>query len=126
MARMRDPAEIYRESLASQSLPTETAPPTVTRVDVRPYPDLGRLWVRIQVSAFTRFPDLDVTVYDPDGLIACSMYMVEVRESYQSVTLHLRQPPRAGADYIIGVALLRDGAILDAKQLSFDLTFREL
>ena len=125
MPEMRAPEEIYRESLASAPPPVETHAPTVTRMEVRPYPDLTRLWVRIQVSAFARFPDLDLTVYDPDGQIACTMYMVEIRETYQSVTLHLRQPPRTGASYVLEAALIRDETLLDTQQLPFDLVFRD-
>lgn len=125
MTEMRDPEEIYRESLASVRAPLEAHPPVIARMEVLPYPDLQRLWVRIGVSTFSRFPDLDLTVYDPDGQIACTMYMVEIREPYQSLTLHLRLPSRAGEGYVLDVALIRDETLLDTQQLPFDLVFRD-
>jgi len=125
MTEMRDPEEIYRESLASVPASVETRPPVITRMEVLPYPDLTRLWVRIEVSAFARFPDLELTVYGPDGQVACTMYMVEIRRTYQSLTLHPRHPSRPGARYVLEVALIRDETLLDTQQLPFDLVFRE-
>jgi hypothetical protein len=125
MTEMQDPMEIYRASLEALPVVEEKAPPTIERVEVWPYPDLQRLWVRVQVGAFARFPDLTFGVADPDGRTVCTMYMVEIREPYQSVTLHLRQPPRPGARYVLEMQLLRDDAVLDQRSLPFELTFRE-
>ena len=54
------------------------------------------------------------------------MVVVEARESYQSLTLHLRQPPRAGEQYRLEIELSRNGEMLDTRQIDFELTFREL
>jgi hypothetical protein len=53
------------------------------------------------------------------------MFLVEIRESYQSVTLHLRHAPQPGASYRLEIEMMRDDAILDARQVPFDLVFRE-
>jgi len=79
----------------------------------------------VQVSTFATFPSLALTVAGPDGTVACSMFMVEIRDAYQSVTLHLRREPAPGAFYRLEIELLRDDAILDTRAVDFELVFRE-
>jgi hypothetical protein len=125
MAKLKDPIEIYRDSLAGAPVRVEAQAPVIERAEVWPYPDLKRLWVRVQVSAFATFPSLALTVAGPDGAVACSMFMVEIRDPYQSVTLHLRREPAPGASYRLEIELMRDEAILDTKTIGFELVFRE-
>ena len=54
-----------------------------------------------------------------------TMFMVEIRDAYQSVTLHLRQPPRPGERYTLEIELTRDEIELDTHRLEFDLVFRD-
>jgi hypothetical protein len=125
MTQLRDPVEIYRESLAGIQPHVEARPPKIQRAEVWPYPDLARLWIRLEVSPFAAFPHLAFSAADPDGQIVATMFMVEIREPYQSVTLHLRQPPRPGERYTLEIELSRDEALLDARTVEFELTFRE-
>ncbi|MCC6615018.1 MAG: hypothetical protein IT320_16190 [Anaerolineae bacterium] len=125
MTKLKDPIEIYRDSLAGAPALVETQPPVIERAEVWPYPDLKRLWVRVQVSAFAAFPNLTLTVTDPDGAVACSMFMVEIRDAYQSITLHLRREPAPGASYQLEIELTRDETILDVRTIDFTLVFRE-
>ena len=125
MTKLKDPIEIYRDSLAGAPERVEAQPPVIERGEVWPYPGLKRLWVRVQVSAFAAFPNLALTVTDPDGGVACSMFMVEIRDPYQSVTLHLRREPAPGASYRLEIELMRDEAILDTRAIDFELVFRE-
>ena len=125
MTKLKDPIEIYRDSLAGTPERIEPHPPVIERAEVWPYPDLKRLWVRVQVSAFAAFPNLALTVTGPDGDVACSMFMVEIRDPYQSVTLHLRREPAPGASYRLEIELMRDEAILDTRAIDFELVFRE-
>jgi hypothetical protein len=125
MTKLKDPIEIYRDSLAGTPERIEPHPPVIERAEVWPYPDLKRLWVRVQVSAFAAFPNLALTVTDPDGGVACSMFMVEIRDPYQSVTLHLRRERTPGASYRLEIELMRDEVILDTKAIDFELVFRE-
>jgi hypothetical protein len=125
MTEMRDPIEIYRESLGNVPVYEETVPPTIERAEVWPYPDLMRLWVRVQVSRFAQFPNLAFEVTDPDGAVVASLYMVEIREPYQSITLHLRPEPRPGATYCCRVELIRDEQLLDEQAVDFELTYRD-
>ena len=50
MTEFQDPIEIYRESLASMAIPIEEHPPVIRRAEVWPYPDLVRLWVRLEMT----------------------------------------------------------------------------
>ncbi len=124
MTKIQDPIEVYRESLASIPAPVEEHPPAIQRAEVWPYPDLGRLWVRLETTPFAAYPNLDFVVRGPDGAVVSTMFMVEIREPYQSVTLHLRQPPRPGERYTLAVELSRDDALLDTREVAFDLIFR--
>ena len=113
------------ESLAGIQTPVEEHPPVIRRAEVWPYPDLARLWIRLEVSPFVAFPHLAFTVADPDGQVVATMFMVEIREPYQSVTLHLRQPPRPGERYMLEIELSREEMVLDVRAVAFDLVFRE-
>lgn len=125
MTKLTDPIELYREALADAPAPTEDRPPAIERVEVWPYPDLQRLWVRLQTGPFAAFPDLALAVHDPDGQEVCALFMVEIRQPYQSVTLHLRQPPRPGETYRLEIELIRGEATLDRRLVEFALAFRE-
>lgn len=125
MTDLQDPIEIYRASLAGLPAREEAGPPVIRRAEVWPYPDLQRLWARVEISPFAAFPNLAFTVADPDGAVVCTMFMVEVREPYQSITLHLRQAPRVGERYTLLIELERDEQTLDTRTLPFELVFRE-
>lgn len=125
MTELEDPIEIYRRSLASLPVPVETQPPAILRAEVWPYPGLDRLWVRVETGPFAAYPNLAITVLGPDGAVAATMFMVEIRDAYQSVTLHLRRPPQPGARYALELELTRDERTLDTRRLEFDLVFRD-
>ena len=124
MTQMDDPIEIYRKALAEVPAVVEEHPPVINRAEVWPYPELDRLWVRVETSPFAAFPNLAFTVLDPDGGEVTTMFMVEIRETYQTVTLHLRHAPRPGARYRLEIELSRAEAVLDTRTLEFDLVFR--
>ena len=124
MAEFRDPIEIYREAL--QHLPQEeNEPPRFVRVEAWPYPDLSRVWIRLLTTPFVRPPNLAIALYDPDRALISSMAVVEAREPYQSLVMHLRQAPRPGESYRLDIELARDGEVLDTRTVEFDLVFRE-
>ncbi len=111
------------DQLADLDLPEETTPPVIERLEVFPYPDLTRVWVRMQLSYFNRLPNLELYLYDPDGQLLSDMLLVEHRNFYVDVTLHLRASPRPGERYRLEVFLIRDDGVLDHKVHEFDLTF---
>jgi hypothetical protein len=125
MTQMQDPDEIWRASLTEAEKRTEEHLPVIQRAEVWPYPDLNRLWVRVEISPFVAFPDLELILSDASGEIINSMYMVEVREPYQSLTLHLRDEPQPGRPYRLTIELRRDEQTLDTRDLDFDLVFRD-
>lgn len=125
MTQLRDPDEIYREALARVPRAPEEHPPVIERAEAWPYPDLRRVWVRLQTSPFEAYPNVALVIQDPDGAVVSSMFLVEIRESYQSLTLHLRQPPRPAETYRLVIELSRDEAVLDTGEFPFELTFRE-
>lgn len=125
MTELQDPIEVYRASLAALPAREEPDPPAIQRAEVWPYPDLRRLWVRVESSPFAAYPNLALAVSDPDGEVVCTMFLVEIREPYQAVTLHLRQAPRPGERYQLHIELSRDDAVLDERTLSFDLAFKD-
>jgi hypothetical protein len=125
MPELEDPIELYRRSLANLPAPIETHPPVIQRAEVWPYPELTRLWVRVESSPFVAFPNLALGVIGPDETVVATMFMVEIRDAYQSVTLHLRQAPRPGERYALEVELSRDEVVLDTRTLEFDLVFRD-
>jgi hypothetical protein len=125
MTDLQDPVELFRQSQAAAPKVVELHPPTLERIEVRPYPDLLRLWVRIQISPFSTHPNLALTLLDPDGTVVSTLFIVEARQPYQSLTLHLRQPPRAGEPYRLEIELSRDGQVLDARPVPFTLVFEE-
>ena len=124
MTQIDDPIEIYRKALAEIPAVVEEHPPVINRAEVWPYPELDRLWVRVETSRFAAFPNLAFTVLDPDWGTATTLFMVEIRETYQTITLHLRQAPRPGARYRLEIELSRAEAVLDTRTLEFDLVFR--
>ncbi len=125
MTKMQNPDEVWHESLREAPPRTEEHPPVIQRSEVWPYPDLLRLWVRLEISPFAAFPNLELTLTDPDGQVANSMFIVEMREVYQSLTLHLRKQPRQGERYRLTILLSRNETVLDTRALDFDLVFRD-
>ena len=125
MTELQDPIEVCRQSLADVPRVVELHPPILERAEVLAYPDLSRVWVRIQTSPFSTSPNLDLTVLDPDGNVVSSMFVIEAREPYQSLTLHLRQPPRAQEQYRLAIELSREEEVLDTRLIDFALVFEE-
>jgi hypothetical protein len=125
VSKFRDPKEILDESLASLPPQVEPHPPVIQRAEVWPYPELDKLWVRVETSPFVAFPNLSITAFDPDGQVVASMFVVEARQAYQSLTMHLRRAPRAGEHYRLEIELSRDDAVLDTRILDFDLAYQD-
>ena len=125
MTELRDPLEIYREALASVPIATEERSPAIERAEVWPYPELTRLWVRVEIGPFAARPNLELTLLDPAGQPVSQMVMVEIQQPYQSLTMHLRQLPRPGERYRLEIALTRDEETLDTRGVEFELVFRE-
>lgn len=103
----------------------EDQAPQVIAAVVYPYPDLSRLWLRVALSAFAEYPNLDVVITDPAGNHVASLSVVEVREQELAYTLHLRQAPQPAAIYRAHILLTRGEALLHRTTIDFPLTFVE-
>lgn len=55
-----------------------------------PYPDLQRVWARVQATPFAGHPELEMVILDPDGQAVAEMAMVDVQFTYISLTMHLK------------------------------------
>jgi hypothetical protein len=125
VTEFKDPKEIYREALERIPVTVEEHPPLIERAEAWPYPELDRLWVRVETSPFAAYPNLGFTLLGPEGEVVSSMYMIEIRNPYQSLTMHLRRPPLAGQRYRLEILLSRADQSLDQRALDFDLVYRD-
>jgi hypothetical protein len=125
VTKFKDPKEIHRESLANIPVQVEAYPPVIQRAEVWPYPELDRLWVRVEISNFVAFPNLAFTLYDVQDEVVSTMFQVEIRNTYQSLTMHLRRPPQPGARYRLEIELSREEAVLDTREITFDLVYQD-
>ena len=80
MTQMQDPNEIWRASLTEVDARAEKEPPRILRAEVWPYPELNRLWVRLEISPFAAFPNLELILLDPD-----SQEMFSLNESGRAI-----------------------------------------
>ena len=102
----------------------EDEPPRFLRAQALPYPDLQRVWTRVQLTPFAGHPELEMAIVDPDGQPEAVMTMVDVQFTYVSLTMHLRRP-RPGESYHLALRLTRDNTLLDQRLVPFDLVFVE-
>ncbi len=105
-------------------LRVDAGPLRIERMAVHPYPDLTRLWVRVQLSPFAQPPNVRLLCLDADGQEAAEMLLVEWREPYISLTMHLKKP-QTGAEYIMRAEVARDGQLLDSRDFPFALVFSD-
>ena len=95
----------------------------VERIAVHPYPDLTRLWVRVQLTSFATPVMVHLACTDQDGILVSDMMLIDWRDPYISLTMHLKKPPQPDAPYALQVRVERDGEILAEGMHEFPLTF---
>ncbi|MEA3338078.1 MAG: hypothetical protein U9R25_19485 [Chloroflexota bacterium] len=103
---------------------SEEDPPRFLRAQALPYPELKRVWARIELTQFNDSPTLELTILDEAGYEQASMVMVDVQHTYISLTMHLKNP-LPGSSYRLILRLLRDNSLLDERVVPFDLVFVE-
>jgi hypothetical protein len=74
---------------------------------------------------FSAGPNAVITVSDPEGTVVSSMFVVEMRQPYLSVTMYLRQPPQPGDTYTLRIELSREEVELDRRDIDFVLEFAQ-
>lgn len=102
----------------------EDEPPRFLRAQALPYPDLARVWTRVQLTPFAGHPELEMVILDPNGQPAATMRMVDVQFTYISLTMHLKRP-QPDDRYHLVLRLTRDNTLLDQRAIPFDLVFVE-
>ncbi len=100
----------------------ESEPPHFIRGQALPYPDLQRVWTRVQLTDFAGHPVLEMVILGPDGSDEATMVMVDVQFTYVSLTMHLKHS-LPGETYRLLLRLTRDQTLLDQREISFDLVF---
>ena len=109
---------------AGITLKFDAGPLRIERMEVHPYPDLRRLWVRVQLSNFATPPNVRLACLDATGAEVADMLLVEWQDAYISMTMHLRQP-EPGAQYTFRAEVARDEELLDSRDLPFVLEFQD-
>ena len=100
----------------------ESEPPRFVRGQALPYPDLQRVWTRMQLTEFAGHPELELVILGPDDREEAAMVMVDVQFTYVSLTMHLKHS-LPGETYRLLMRLTRDHWLLDQRDISFDLAF---
>ena len=100
----------------------ESEPPRFVRGQALPYPDLQRVWTRVQLTEFAGHPELELVILGPDDLEEAAMVMVDVQFTYVSLTMHLKHSLR-GETYRLLLRLARDQTLVDQREISFVLVF---
>jgi hypothetical protein len=107
---------------ASIELFEETEPPRFLRGQALPYPDLQRVWTRVQLTEFAGHPELEIVIVGPTGQVEATMVMVDVLFTYVSLTMHLKHA-LPGEIYRLFLRLTRDRWLLDEREIVFPLVF---
>ncbi len=85
----------------------QDAPLRFERIVLYPYPDLKRIWTRVWLTAVEdQRPNIEISVYNPDGSENTSVLMLEHQEQRAETTLHLRAP-QPGETYRVVAELTR-------------------
>ncbi len=99
------------------------------RIILYPYPDLKRIWTRMWLSPVQdQRPNVEMTVFNPDGSENASVYMMARSEQRIETTLHLRSP-QPGAAYrvvaVMTVGLSENPQEVDRQEFDLLLEFRD-
>ena len=104
-------------------------PPRVRKIVLYPYPDLTRLWFRLQLESMpVEPPNIDIQIWNPDKTENLSASYVAYDDTFLDATLHLKNPqPTDPYTCTIRVSSGRgvDLKVLDAVRFEFPLEFRD-
>jgi hypothetical protein len=120
------PVELSYEDMTRLRVVREPEQVKIEAIDVYPYPDLKRLWVRIALTPFDEKPSLDLEVFAPNGDLVSEMLIVEAMDYSFSVTMHLKSDPEPGKTYFLRASLVRGQEEVDLLEKTFDLVFVDL
>ena len=104
-------------------------PPRVRKIVLYPYPDLTRLWFRLQLESMSAEPpNIDIQIWNPDQTENLSASYVAYDDTFLDATLHLKSPrPTEPYTCTIRVSSGRgaDLKVFDAVCFEFPLEFRD-
>ncbi len=94
-----------------------------------PYPDLTRLWFRMQLATLQdQPPNIDVYIRNPDGTLNSSLSFVAYDDVFVDATIHMKEP-QAAVHYActteIAVGMPPDVVVHDIVHFDFPLVFRD-
>jgi hypothetical protein len=90
----------------------------VTTASAQPAPDGRRVALNITLTPFLEYPNLEVTLYRPDGEEERSLSIVGAPDRQLALTLHVKQPvPQA--EYRIQIDLIHEGEVLQTQNVTF-------
>jgi hypothetical protein len=93
---------------------------SIRKLRVIPLPDMKRVTVKMELSPFTEYPDLDISILSTEGEVVANMFVMEARDQVMALTLHLRQP-EPEALYTARLIVLRGEETLDQREVTFAL-----
>lgn len=104
-------------------------PLRVRRIVLLPYPDLTRLWLRMQLEAMpAEPPNIDIQIWNPDDTENLRASYVAYDDTYVDATLHMKDP-EPGKIYTcttrVSTGTGADLEVLDAVRFEFPLEFRD-
>ncbi len=104
-------------------------PLRVQKIVLYPYPDLTRLWFRLQLVALQEEPpNIEVSIRNADGSRNNSLSFVAYDDVFVDATIHLKEP-QAGDLYVctteITTGMPPDIEVHDTIHFEFPLVFRD-
>lgn len=115
--------------MSTISLVQPDEPLRIQKILVFPYPDLKRLWFRMQLQAQPdQKPNIDIDVAAVDGPAGNSLAFVSYDDTYLDATIHLKEP-RPGSRYQcvveLSLGLPPDMEHVEQVKFEFPLEFRD-
>lgn len=99
------------------------------RIVFYPYPTLDKVWARMWLSMVQdKQPNVEIRVYDPDGVENMSAYLMSQTEARVETTLHLKEP-HPGATYHVRAEITtgfgENTEFIEAQEFDMTLEFRD-
>ena len=110
------------------SLFQQDEPLRFERIILYPYPDLKRIWTRVWLNAAQgEKPNIELTVFNPDGSENASVFMLAHAEQRAETTLHLRSPVPHAVYHVVAqlsLGISEQPKPLDRREFDLTLEFR--
>ena len=93
-------------------------PPRAVRIveaAAQPAPDGYRVALRLILTPFLEYPNLEVSLYRPDGAAERSLTIIGTMERELLLTLHVKQP--VAGTYRVQIDLIYEGEVLQSRDI---------